>query len=338
MAINRSGDYGFLDRVRLGEGNEKCKAVFGEICESDKRRAALMLNDRRLTFPCLFILLPQIETYEMDRYLSPRITMARRIVGLMGKRSVSGPEGDDLSEKKDAAYSALRWMLETGHADDGLGDDYEEILDITASVLISLYKDQQSLPAVFDLLFNRNRKGHNIHTLVWAVFQIHSVDTLKLIAQRIRSSEEMDARLAFKLLGIEAVSGGDADSDNQKRYDAYLQWLKENDPFLYFTGESLQLTSQPAFCRVDLERKYIHRGTPSYDRQPVVPADDLESRSLAAFNTLGQDEKTLLSEYSHRTHKENLAEWKRWLQRPIDEQIKTAKREGFHDYDHGHFV
>lgn len=338
MAVTRSGDYGFLDKIRINEGNEKCRAVFGEICESDKRRAVMLLGDRQMTFPCLYILLPQIRAYGLERYLNPRAAMARRIVESIGRRNASG-SGDGLSERSDAVYPVLKWMLDTGQAEDGMNDDFEEILETVVSVLINTYKDTRTVPAALDLAFSRNRMGHNIHQLVWSAFRIHDPQTLKLVAQRIRSTEEQDVRLACSLLGIPSA-GGDEAEDNQKRYDAYMQWLNENDPFLYFTGESMQMTSQPVFCRVDLERKYVHRETPSYDQQPITPADDMESQSLAAFNTLSEDEKALLSEYSHQAHQANPAEWKRWLQRPINEQIKTAQleREGFHDHDNGQYV
>lgn len=154
----------------------------------------------------------------------------------------------------------------------------------------------------------------------------------------MRSSDQRDTELVNHLLGIKIPASGTAETE--KSYETYVQWLNDNDPFLYFTNESLQLSSRPVFYRVDLERKYVDRGIPSYDRQPIVAADDEESRYLAAFNTLGHEEKTFLSDYSHKFHQENPAEWKRWVQYPIDEQIKSAKlnRERFNDHSSWTFV
>jgi|AGTN01.1.fsa_nt_gi hypothetical protein len=334
MARNERGGYSFLDHIRINEGSDRCKAVFNGICETDRGRAAGLLNDPRLTFGCFFILSPQIAQFQLERHMSPRNMAALKIAGPTGR-----PEGGEPSARNEAARAALKWMLETGHADDGLSDEYEEILEVAASVLINAYRDLSALPVVIDMIFERSRRGHNIHSLVWAAFQSRSPHTLKLIAQRIRSSDERDARLALSLLGIEAPEDGAA-GDNQKRYESYIRWLGENDPFLYFTGESLQYASRPAFYSVDLERKYIHRGTPRYDRQPVSPADQREREALTAFNTLGSGEKALLSEYSHKLHAEDPSKWKTWVRLPIEEQVKSAKlgRGEFNDYGIGSYV
>ncbi len=324
MTQIQSSGHSFLDEVRKNEGNDRCIRIFTDICEKDKKRAVSLINDRRLTFPCLFILTPQIGHYHLDRFLSPDKATALRIIN-----SFTGPQDsahmDDLSERNSAVYRALKWIWGTGYADDVHNDDYEELLEVTASVLIGLYQDIKVLPDLVDLIFKRSRSGRNIHNLVWAAFQSRSPEVLKMVAQHIRSSDSQDAGLACSLLGIEAPEAGGTD-DPEKRYDAYVHWLGDNDPFLYFTGESLQLASQPAFYRIDLERKYIHRGTPSYERQPVIPADSREREAVAAFHTLGDEDQRLLSEYSHRLHQENRSEWKIWVQHPIDEQVKAAKR------------
>lgn len=337
MTQNQLGGQSFLDEIRKNEGNEPCKAVFKDICEKDKARAGLLLNDRRLTFPCLWLLMPQIEALQLDRGLSPRSAMALRIVRAISK--LPSREDDVLSRRSDMAYAALKWILETGYAEDGLSEEYEELMEVVISVLISTYQDMKALPIALDMLFTRNRMGHNIHHLVWAAFQSRSPQVLKLIAQRMGSPDDHDARLACNLLGIVTPDGCEA-AEMQKQYERFMKWLTENDPYLYFTGESFQFASRPAFYRVDQERKYIHRGTPSYDQRPIAPADESERNALAAFSVLGDDEKTLLSEYSHKIHQQNLPEWKAWVRRPIDEQINTAKlnREKLDDYGSRFFV
>ena len=337
MTQNQSGGLSFLDEIRKNEGNEQCKAVFKDICEKDIARAGLLLNDRRLTFPCLWLLIPQIDAFRLGRGLSPRSAMALRIAGAISKQP--SREDDVLSRRSDTAYAALKWMLESGNAEDGLSDEYEELMEVVISVLISTYQDVKALPIALEMVFNRSRIEHNIHYLVWAAFQSRSPQVLKLIAQRMASSDDHDARLACSLLGIVTPDACET-AEIQKQYERFMKWLTENDPFLYFTGESFQFASQPAFYRVDQERKYIHRGTPSYDRQPVVPADGRERDALVAFSTLGDEEKTLLSEYSHSMHQQSLPEWKAWVRRPIDEQINTAKlnREKLNDYGSRLFV
>ncbi len=338
MAANNAGGYGFLDNVRIKEGNDRCIALFSEICEKDKRRAVMLISDQRLTFPCLFILLPQIKTFEMERYLHPRAAMAQRIAAFVRWRGESGGEADVLTARPPGALPALRWILNSGGGEDGLGGDYDEVLDIAAAVLLAAYKDESALQTAIELLFRRNQKGRNIHYLSWAVFQIKSPQALKLIAQRVRSGNDPDVKLACGMLGMKDPDVNAQDS--QQRYERYLRWLSDNDPYLYFSGESYQMSSEPVFYRIDLERKYLHRGTSHYERQPLDAADETQRMSLAAFKALSFEEKKVLAEYSHRAYKTNPAAWQQWLQRPVAEQLAAAKQnqEAPHDYNNGIFV
>lgn len=173
-------DNSFLDKIRIDEGNEKCKTVFREVCNRDKRRAVFLINDSRLTFPCLFILMPLIESFQLERNLGPRSAMALRIIRSIRKGAGNHP--DELSRRNGQVHALLKWILETGHDADGLSDDYDEILDVAVSILIIMYQDTAVLPATLDLIFERNRKARNIHTLVWAAFKSRNPSVLKLIA------------------------------------------------------------------------------------------------------------------------------------------------------------
>lgn len=302
-----------LDSIRLNEGADRCKDVFDEICKKDKATAVALINDRRLTFPCLFTLMPQIESFHLYRRISPIKKTAFWITAQIIKPGTSG-NARYLTEKNSAEYSALKWILETGKLEDG--NEYENVLDVAVSVLINMYKDKTILPSVSDMIFMRESKGRNIHDLVWAFFRISDPYALKLIAQHILSPR--DSELALSLLDIKSDRFG-ADSEKQ----AFLQWLDENDPFLYFTDESFQLTSRPVFYRIDLERKYVQKSTASHMKQQIVPSDIHENRCLEAFRSLENEEKRILSEYSHKIHND-LSKWKMWMALPVDEQIKAA--------------
>lgn len=325
MNENRSNDYNYLDKVRQSDGIGKCKAVFGEIAHKDKRRAIVLLNDPRLTFACLFILLPQIESFFFHRSLNSRNIIAMGIVRQILNPNDTDNRADYLSAKSNAVYPVLKWMLETGHAEDGMSEEYEEVLEITVSVLINLYRDKSVLPLVVNMIFERSRKDHNIHDLAWALFQVHDPNVLKLIAEHMRASDQKEAELAYSLLHMK--EGPSRTPGKEKQYQSYIEWLEENDPFLYFTEESFQFASNPAFCSVDLERKYMHKGTPSYDPQPVMPLNDDENRYLAAFKPLSNEEKTVLSDYSYKMRSKDAEKWEKWMKFPIDEQIRTAKIE-----------
>lgn len=315
---------GYLDRIRGQDGSERCRAVFEEAFQKDRKRAADLLNDPQLTFPCLFLLMPQIASSGLQPALSFRNSVAygfsRRVLNPEDRTADNGRMSRDEKTRQ-----AFQWMLETGRPEDGLSDDFEEILDITASVLVGTYRDKSILPGIVEMIFSRHKKGHNIHTLVWAVFRFQDPDVLKRIAGHLLSGDRQEATLTCHLLHLDPSEK--TAEEYQKQYDEYLQWLEENDPFLYFTEENLQFSSEPVVCRVDLERKYVHKATSAYQKQPVEPSDENEERCLQAFAALGGRDQAALSNYSHKIHSENLSKWKSWMQLPVEEQIKTAKAE-----------
>lgn len=318
-------DYCYLDKIRINYGIDKCREVFLNIYKIDKWTAVALLNDSRLTFPCLFIFLRIIEVMKIKNFLSYQNITVLNIIDRIQNMERYRNGKDYLSAHKEVAYPILKWILETGCADDGLDNEYEEIMDVTVSVLINIYRDKSILPAVADMIFLRNRKGHFIHDLVWAFFQSCTPYALKLIAERICYSDQQDIDLACQLLNIEALKSRNSTKYRQKQYLTYIKWLDENDKFLYFTGESLQFSSNPILCKVDLERKYMNKGSTSYSMQSIVPEDENEKKLLKAYKMLSDEEKIVLSEFSHKLYHKSISEWKKWMNAPIDDQIEIAK-------------
>jgi hypothetical protein len=314
-----SRGYSGLDQVRIRQGIEACGGVFREIYDRDNRRAVMLLNDRRLTFPTLYILSPQIEE-SVYPYLKERLIIGLRLI----ERVRSAQSGN--AQRGKAEHTALTWILDTGYTENGLDEAYEEVMERTVSLLINTYHDTGILSRVADMIFARHREGRNIHDLTWAYFQSGHPDAMRLIARRLSSADPSDIELVCRLLHIDDP-GSDPDRC-WKEYQPYMQWLRDNGPYLYFTGESMQYASAPIFYRVDPEREYLQKGNASYHRKPITPADEEERRRLEAFAALPEEEKTSLAEYSHRFHAKNAAGWKRWMRRPIEEQIRTAKAEG----------
>jgi hypothetical protein len=315
------GRYGYLDNIRIKDSADRCRAVFAQACKSDPHKAVAWLNDRRLTFPCLFILLPQVRSLRLHRHLNARNATAAGIVWqILGPRDNAG-RADLLSKKKDAVYPVLKWMLETGRTEEACDSPCEQVLDVVVSTLLDVYSDKSILPAVCDMIFRRSKKGRNIHDLAWALFRPQDPNALKLVAEHLRSHELEEAGLACNLLHLEDAGP----AENQKQYQDYLRWLKENDPFLYFTGESLQFSSRPTPCRVDQERKYMQKRLGSHSPQPLVPSDNDEADCLAAFAPLDDEHKAILSEYSYKIRSQGLPQWKQWIHSPIDEQIRAAR-------------
>lgn len=320
MNADHSKDYSYLDQIRVNEGAEKCKSTLNTLLKKDIRRTVTLLNDHRLMFPSLYILHEPILQQRIQRSLNMRNMTALELIN-----QIKGSNGAEPSSRQNSVYSVLKWILETGFREVILEDDYEQILDMAVSILIKNYKDIDILPMVVDLLFKRNRDGRNIHELVWALFCFHDPKILKLIAEYLRSSDPKDAKLAGELLNIDKIGIPPTIYDGEGRYKGYLHWLEENQPYLYFTEESYQYTSNPMFCCVDLERKYLQKSASSYEKHSLSSLDNEESECMAAFKQLGAEEQKILSEYSQRICRKSVPAWKAWLQEPIMEQIKAVK-------------
>lgn len=323
MNTSHANNYCYLDQIRITDGADQCRSTLSALCRKDTRRAVTLLNDRRLMFPSLYILRQPIMQQRMQRHLNQRNMAALNIANEI--KSAAPLAADPRPSHLGLQQPVLKWILETGYAEDISEDDYEEILDVSASVLINTYRDSDILPLVVELLFKRNRTGGHIHDLVWALFRFHSPQTLKLIALRLRSSDTKDAALAAELLNLEKTDVAPSDNAGENRYEGYLRWLEENEPYLYFTEESFQYTSRPTFCTVDLERKYLQKSLSAHDKEPLPTLENEEGKCLAAFNARSGEEQRLLSNHSHRLWSKSESAWKEWLYAPIDEQIKATK-------------
>ncbi len=264
MNASRPNNLSYLDQIRMTEGAEPCRRALNATLKRDTGRAVTLLNDRRLTFPCLYLLREPITRHRVQRYLNPRNQTALRLTEqILGPRPAPA---DSPAPDRKTARPALRWMLETGAAEEIAEDDYEEILDVAVSLLLNRYGDGEVLPLAVELLFQRNRRDSHIHDLVWALFRFHDPQVLRLIAQRLPSPNPKDAELAAELLNLDQTDLPPACGSED-----YLRWLEENQPYLYFTEESFQYASKPVFCAVDLARKHLQKGGSSNGAAPVPP-------------------------------------------------------------------
>lgn len=228
------------------------------------------------------------------------------------------------SSNSEITYPVLKGMFKTGLMGPGLRNDNDEFLDITALLLIKTHKDKTILPTLVDIIFFRNREGLFTHDLIWAFFQATDPNSLMLIANYLHSDNIVDVKLACKLLDFVPSIDMAVEKDNKKLYMNFIYYLKENKPFLYYTGESFQRTSNPMPYILALDSKYLCRPISVYTGKPLIPYTDKENRLSDDFNKLSVDKKLLLSNYSLRSHYENLYLWNLWINNSILDQINIA--------------
>lgn len=328
MNTNSPHRFNELETLRLGEDPLVLRRAFHGLALRHRQKAVQCLNDETLRFPTLFLLMPEIEALDLFGDLSRRNNTALRLCAGKSDRFELCARLDQLLPRDDhATCRALRWVFDTGLHWDGphaLYDSFDAVMDAAAALLIKTYRDTSILPAVCELIFLRNRKGVLIHDLVWSLFQACDRDALDLIARRLLSSHPKDVLLACTLLHLPVPAGGAA---RQRLYRRYQLWLSRNRPYLRFTGEFFQQTSQPNPVGVDLEAKYLAKPVSPRDGKPLAPLTGEESASLTLFRSASERDREILATCSAALHARDLRAWRRWLGTPLPEQVGAARAE-----------
>ena len=319
MTAFHSGQRARLDLIRRARGAGACRETFRGLARENKREAARLLGDGRLAFGTLFVLRPEIAEFLPEEDLSYRDRTALQFCDRASQANKAIDDDCPRFSAGEDAHPVLLWMFTTGTEDDGLSEEFDRVLDLAAAVLIRTYREESILPAAAELIFRRYRRGSYLHDLIWAYFKTRSTDALRIIAGHLRSPVRKDVELARSLLHLPENG-----AEGRKQYGEYLSWLRENGPYLYFTGESYQLTNAPSPCGVDLGAKFLCREISPRSRRPLTPLTREEEERLSGFNGAGDEEKETLARYSRKLHDDDPSGWNRWMQYPVSRQIEIA--------------
>jgi hypothetical protein len=335
-------DQRMLDEAWHQGGISGVRQVFHAMATQNARAAAGGLDDIRLVFPILYLLLEDLIRFGLTDSLGPRnkaaiYICAQKIRQLQPFAPAAKPDDETL-------YGTLRWMLDTGIGWEGPGkqrDDYDSVLDYAAALIIGEYGDTAVLPGVAELIFKRNRQGLYIHDLAWSFFQGMNPDALELVAGYLKSTNAADVSLAKTLLGFSAQkfqnrmrSSREVTSEDQNvrevqnsanETERYVAWLRENEPYLYLTGEQMQMTSSPMPVDCDMEAKYLGKDISPKSRAPLTPLTEDEVECLYQYRTTRAEEQGLLAEYSHKLRRRDMRTWQAWLHKQITEQVFAAR-------------
>ncbi|OQB15960.1 MAG: hypothetical protein BWY15_00086 [Firmicutes bacterium ADurb.Bin193] len=294
------GRNNLLEDIRKRYGTEECINTFREMCKTQKDRAVALINDARLGFATLYILIPVIKEFDLSEHLSPKNNRAVTICESIKKRKE--PTLADIE-------GTLEWILTSGSEDDGLCDEFDTIIDDAASLLINKFHNSKILPTVAKIIFSRNAKGGYIHDLVWVFFRSRNIEALVITAGYLLSKNEKNVRLARELLNIhEDVSGKKAE------YKKMFQWIKENYPYIRFTGENFLYSSRPNPFDIDVKSKYLCK------------SDIAKTDQIPEFDSLDKEAQTTLADFSGRLFKRSRTDWEKFMKQPIEAQLEEARR------------
>lgn len=348
-----------LDNIRISNGPDSLRNYFNDLYHTRRSKLPKLLNDRHLHFYTLFLLKPDIYAFNLQEKLIPvykwALHVSDRLSETIGNQIHGGNTAarraeirKDLRTEPEIIPSALKWIVETGWDADVPEGSYELLLERCTAMLLLEFRDKSVLPLIADIIFARNRAGLLIHNLVWLFFEAHDTDSLCLLAQRLASASSADVSLARKLLRFipgtgtdkngsgtdtNTASGADRNSvtdtmtaSGSALYFKAIRWLSENRPYLYFTGESMQMCTNPLFCQVSLEAKYLGRHvSPETGRMQIPPRDD-EAALLEEFRRLTPAQQRQMAEFSRMMSSRNIYQWNSWIRLPFFRQLEAASR------------
>ena len=317
-------DLCYLEKLRLEEGAETCRAAFEQVYRKNRMQASSLVNDSRLTFPTLYLLHSSLEPKTRSMNLNLR---NRRLIYILGemKRDSSGNKKIPILTKKDPnTRNILLWTVKTGCRYDG-DDTYDMVLDTFCCILFQTYQLSDALPYAEHMLFTRNRQGKNIHDLTWACFQLHNAEVLRHMAEHLQANDPLERELACELLDTDHICPHDR--DKQAKYEHYRQWLDENDGYLYFTEENLLFSRHPRIFDVDEDRKFLQRSPRDYEKLAAQNLPQQEKHHLEELHRLPAEDRRCLCRYSHRMRRKDQNAWSKWMQCPMNEKLNAARQE-----------
>ncbi len=330
MEIEEPDKLNYLDRIRKESGTGRLRVFFTDLLRGNKKNAVNLINEKSMSFATLFILKEEVEKTYIYEHLSSRNRCALEIVN-----AVIDDDKHDIrcmSQKNgELTHSVLKWIMESGHVDDGLNDQYDEVLDIVSILLVKTYEDRTFIPVIADMIFNRYKRGSYTHDLIWAFFEAREPYSLAFIANHLNSASYEDVKFSCMLLDfIPCIN-----LENSSNYSCFTEWFGENSMFLYYTGESLQQRHNPKFYAVCTEAKYLFKKVRAGSGKISESLSEDEKNIIEKFKGLDRNKKEMLSDYSYHMHNRDINGWNEWIRSPIEEQIRIAgmRTGGHHDTD-----
>jgi len=315
-----------INNIKIAEGTEKYKFKIKQLLLSEKELALEYINSTHLTFPRLFDLIPLIDEENLYQELSIRNITALKLCTRILKNKVLSAKLYFLSaENSETNYPVLLWIVNSGVEDDGMDDDFDQIVDGACAMLISLYNEKGILEKIIDLIYRRNEKGNFTHDLIWALFSSENTDVLKMISEHLGSENENEVLLSKKLLSNNSPSGLDNSLDDSEKT---ALWLDDNQPYVYFTGQSFNASSNPSHYLIDLAGKYLRKPRNNADtvQASSSPLTETQRNRLLEFEQISEEQQFILAEYASTLYHSSEEKWREWMRFPVQKQLEIAQK------------
>jgi hypothetical protein len=313
-----------LDNVRSGNGSDGLRNFYNDLLKKDREKALELINDQHLKFGTLYHLRYECSNPRIIKALDPLYRRALEIIPELSARADSHLEARMRSDG-DSTYSALKWMLKTGFDENESGSSYDQLMEHTAALLTRSFNDTDVLPEIAEMIFIKNRSGKLVHELVWAFFEARKPESLMLLAHRLNSADSRDIELAKRLLCFIPFIHENPGMPMSIVHLKVMAWLRDNFPFLYYTGESLHLSGQPEHYAVEWNAKYLCHPVSAESGELLSILNPFENELIKHFGELPENSRKILADFSYMLYRTNFNQWSNWIQLPPANQASLAE-------------
>jgi hypothetical protein len=212
-----------------------------------------------------------------------------------------------------------------------MSNEYDEVIDKAAIILSVMFKDTSILPIMKEIIFKRNKGKMLIHDLLWGYFSSNEIQTLELIATKLKSDDAEDIKFAFDLLQLQRKFNISYDMFPQTMYAKFINWYKKNEDYIYFTGESFQEKPNPSYYSINIEAKYLCKKVLRENGTILNIACDQELELVNNLKKADKITKKFISNYSNELHRKDIISWKDWFNCSFRMQLQIALSGGYYD-------
>ncbi|MFT8362505.1 MAG: hypothetical protein ABF586_01360 [Sporolactobacillus sp.] len=285
----------------------------------EPERAQQFINDPSLQFPAIFLLREALDTRDLN--LAPRVSIALAQTRNILHGADQGLEANlSFPNQHDKVVDALSWMLKTGW-DSILSTDYTQVIDQTAIQLLLTYRNDV-LKELTDLIVYRYKNKSQRHYLISALFDSAEPRLLVYLANYLLSEQSAESEFAHRMLGfIPQVRHA---PDYQTAFFAFESWYELNEHYLVYTGETNDAVPGGRPFRIHYSAKYLGKPVHAANGQPLQAMLTTEKINYDHFIRLSNRKQLSLSDYSAQLRQLQPATWRRWINQPIAEQLRSC--------------
>ncbi|MFC7392807.1 hypothetical protein [Scopulibacillus cellulosilyticus] len=295
---------------------KKWKKMFNE----NQKKAISLINKDALEFPTLFTLSKQIIEKKCKHQLNDRNKMAlSHIENVLHGADLGIHKVKHFTDQHDLIITTFRWILVTG-AKEFIIPGYLQIIDSAAIQMLISYQENV-LKETVDLVFYRYRHQSQNHYLIWAIFESANPLCLIFISNYLNSSNHMESSLARKLLSF--IPGLSSAKTNQQALIIFEEWFEENSKYLFYTGQTNDMSPNPVPFKPLLNAKYLGKAVSSKTGETIQQLSPYEKQLNINFNKLSHEMQQRLSSYSLYLRRRHRPQWMSWIKSPVQQQVAS---------------